>query len=71
MPVTLVKSRWSSGTLIFEDASGNAVLTITTTGPVLPITDTDGTVEGAIWYDASEDKLKFKTAAGVETITSA
>jgi len=34
-------------------------------------TDTDGTVEGQIWYDASEDKLKFKTAAGVETITSA
>jgi hypothetical protein len=34
------------------------------------ITDTDGTVEGQIWYDASEDKLKFKTAAGVETITS-
>jgi len=34
------------------------------------ITDTDGTVEGSIWYDASEDKLKFKTAAGVETITS-
>ncbi len=37
----------------------------------LLITDTDGTVEGQIWYDASEDKLKFKTAAGVETITSA
>ena len=38
---------------------------------VLDITDTDATVEGSIWYDASEDKLKFKTAAGVETITSA
>jgi hypothetical protein len=37
----------------------------------LHITDTDGTAEGDIWYDASEDKLKFKTAAGVETITSA
>jgi hypothetical protein len=37
----------------------------------LLITDTDGTVEAQIWYDASEDKLKFKTAAGVETITSA
>lgn len=37
----------------------------------LHITDTDGAVEGQIWYDASEDKLKFKTAAGVETITSA
>ncbi len=36
----------------------------------LGITDTNGTVEGQIWYDASEDKLKFKTAAGVETITS-
>lgn len=34
-------------------------------------TDTDGTREGQIWYDASEDKLKFKTAAGTETITSA
>ena len=37
----------------------------------LGITDTDGTVEGQLWYDASEDKLKFKTASGVETITSA
>ncbi len=36
----------------------------------LLITDSDGGVEGQIWYDASEDKLKFKTAAGVETITS-
>jgi len=36
----------------------------------LHITDTDGATEGDIWYDASEDKLKFKTAAGVETITS-
>ena len=35
------------------------------------ITDTDGTVEGTVWYDASEDKLKFKTGAGVETVTSA
>jgi len=37
---------------------------------VMKITDTDGSVEGSLWYDASEDKLKFKTAAGVETITS-
>lgn len=37
----------------------------------LLITDTDGIAEGQIWYDASEDKLKFKTAAGVETISSA
>jgi len=36
----------------------------------LNITDTDGTLEAQIWYDASEDKIKFKTAAGVETITS-
>ena len=36
----------------------------------LGITDTNGTVEGQVWYDASEDKLKFKTAAGVETVTS-
>lgn len=41
------------------------------TGYLIPlITDTDGTQEGSIWYDQSEDKLKFKTAAGVETITS-
>jgi hypothetical protein len=37
----------------------------------LALTDTDATLEGTIWYDASEDKLKFKTGAGVETITSA
>lgn len=38
---------------------------------ILQITDTDAGTEGSLWYDASEDKLKFKTAAGVETITSA
>ena len=37
----------------------------------LQITDSDSSVEGDVWYDASEDKLKFRTAAGVETITSA
>jgi len=26
MPVTLVKSRWSSGNLLFEDASGNGII---------------------------------------------
>ena len=31
----------------------------------LLITDNDGDVEGELWYDASEDKLKFKTAAGI------
>jgi len=36
----------------------------------LHITDIDGIAEGQIWYDASEDKLKFKTASGVETISS-
>jgi len=36
----------------------------------LHITDTDGIAEGQIWYDASENKLKFKTASGVETISS-
>lgn len=51
--------------------SATAATFAATCFPVLPITDTDGTVEGSIWYDASEDKLKFKTAAGVETITSA
>jgi hypothetical protein len=37
----------------------------------LYVTDTDGDTEGDIWYDASENKLKFKTSIGVETITSA
>ena len=35
------------------------------------VTDTDGDGEGELWYDDSEKKLKFRTAAGVETITSA
>ena len=38
---------------------------------VLKVTDTDGTTEGELWYDNSEDKLKFKTSAGVATVTSA
>jgi hypothetical protein len=28
MPVTLIKSRWSSGDLLFEDISGNGVLSL-------------------------------------------
>jgi hypothetical protein len=36
----------------------------------LHITDTDGAVEGELWYDASENKLKFYNGATVETITS-
>lgn len=36
----------------------------------LKVTDTDGTVKGELWYDDSENKLKVKTAVGVETITS-
>ena len=34
-------------------------------------TDVDGAVEGELWYDASENKLKFFNGAAVETITSA
>lgn len=58
-------------------SNGSLITTLTTTLLSMDaaylgllITDTDGTVEGSLWYDASEDKLKFKTAAGVETITS-
>lgn len=40
-------------------------------GYIVPlITDTDGAVEGALWYDASENKLKFYNGTAVETITS-
>jgi hypothetical protein len=35
------------------------------------VTDTDSSVEGRIWYDDSENKIKLRTNAGVETITSA
>jgi len=34
-------------------------------------TDTDGTTKGMIWYDTSENKLKFSTGTGTQTITSA
>ena len=37
----------------------------------LYITDVDGAVEAELWYDASENKLKFFNGAAVETITSA
>jgi len=104
MPVTNVRSKWSSGNLIFyeavagndanvqygEDGSGLDVMFRGATASAyawwdeandsfsfagiahlrLNITDTDGTLEGQIWYDASEDKIKFKTAASVETVTS-
>lgn len=66
------------GTTLNLQIAGSTAAALTATAltfaatcfPVLPITDTDGTVEGSIWYDASEDKLKFKTGAGVETVTS-
>ncbi len=54
--------------LILETATGDLKLFGHLT---VLITDTDGDTEGQLWYDASEDKLKFKTAAGVETVTSA
>ena len=38
---------------------------------VLKITDTDSSTEGALWYDASENKLKFYNGTAVQTITSA
>lgn len=69
----------SSGTSILRGYNSSGILRfqlrgdgfVKVFGPItLFITDTDGTTEGEIWYDASEDKLKFKTAAGVETITS-
>ena len=57
------------GTELFK-IEENAIATFS--GYIVPlITDTDGTVEGSIWYDASENKLKFRTSSGVETITSA
>lgn len=34
-------------------------------------TDTDSAVEAELWYDDSENKLKFYNGTGVETITSA
>jgi len=55
---------WGDGWLITGEVQLGAHLK-------LHVTDTDGDTEGDIWYDASEDKLKYKTATGVETITSA
>ena len=37
---------------------------------VLRETDTDSSTEAAIWYDASENKIKFYDGAAVRTITS-
>jgi hypothetical protein len=37
----------------------------------LMVTDTDSSTKGDIWYDDSEDKIKFRTGSGVETVTSA
>ena len=36
----------------------------------LKVTDVDGSITGQLWYDKSENKLKFKTVTAVETITS-
>ena len=77
-----VKLTYAAGAFAFQEATtistSAGALTLSPTTYVdfttyikLQITDTDGAVEGQLWYDASEDKLKFKTAAGVETITSA
>ena len=36
----------------------------------LLVTDTDGDVDGELWYDDSENKLKFRGNGATETITS-
>lgn len=38
---------------------------------ILLNTDVDGTSEGQLWYDDSENKLKFYNGTAVETVTSA
>lgn len=66
--MTIVKLG-SGGTLISvsSDSSGDVPVNGYL---VLYITDTDSSTEGAIWYDASENKLKFYNGSDVETITS-
>lgn len=50
-------------------ASATGILTLT--GYLtLKVTDTDGATEGQLWFDASENKLKFYDGAAVQTITS-
>lgn len=66
----------SAQTFRFRTANKAAAFVITDTlitsglHHKLLVTDTDGTIEGSIWYDASDNKLKVKTASGVEIITS-
>jgi len=51
--------------------AGSLTMTAGANYVVLGITDTDSSTEAALWYDASENKLKFYNGAAVETITSA
>jgi len=66
MPATSVKSKWSSGSLVFTDNSDNSVLTVGSTGITahLGITTTKGT------GTCSSDAVTINTTSGVITTES-
>ena len=56
MPVTNVRSRWSGGSLIFENTSGTALMTISSSSVSIPSLSVDGTSFG------DSETLKFGDA---------
>jgi len=68
--------KWAFNTSTGSGTAGNSasfteVISISEVGHLgLRVTDTDGDKAGEIWYDASENKLKFFNGSTVETVTS-
>ncbi len=72
MPVTNVRSKWSSGSLVFEDTSGNELMTIATTGVNIPTFTIDSlTLDAGATVDLNGIADAFVLDADADTTISA
>jgi hypothetical protein len=66
MPVTLVKSRWSSGVLIFEQVTSDGAINFGVDDTGLDVKFFGATSGAYMKWDESEDELVFGTGASID-----
>lgn len=72
MPVTSVRSRWSSGSLVFENLSGTELMTISSTGVNIPTFTIDSlTLDSGATVDLNGIADSFILDADADTTISA